>query len=466
MVRLLASWYGSGMMRNSTKTSLVNAWFFYSDYGGESAMDDLLFAPATALAAAIQAKTFSAQEVIGAYLDRIQAINPALNAVVQLAADAMARARQADADLAQGIVHGPLHGVPFSVKDIFETVGCISPIDTQLRRRVAPVTDATVVARLRAAGAILLAKTNCPPNGNGSDTENTVTGRTLNPYGLDATPGGSSGGEAALIAVGAIPFGVGSDLSGGIRIPAHYCGVACLKPTSGRVPHTGAYNLPGGLTDPRSQIGPLARTVDDLALVLPLIAGVDMVDSSVTPMPWHEPAAVRPATLRVAYFTEDPASKVTHETQQAVGAAAQALARAGVELTIARPPDFIEAARQIDELWQDRAGAPGRTLVELYALWDYYRSTMLYFMADYDAILCPVDHHAAPPYRERDNRRFDYTIPFNLTGYPVVVVRVGRTANGLPIGVQVAARPWQEDVALALARSLEKELGGWQPSPL
>ncbi|MFN8492395.1 MAG: amidase [Caldilineaceae bacterium] len=425
-------------------------------------MNELFFASASELAHAILTHTVSAQVVVDAYLKRIAAVNPKLNAVTQLAPDALARAQQADADLAQGIVYGPLHGVPFTVKDVFNTVGLLSPLDKQLRRRTIPGKDATVVARLREAGAILLAKTNCPPNGSGSDTENSVTGRTLNPYQLTHTPGGSSGGEAALIAAGGSPFGLGSDASGGVRLPAHYCGLAALKPTTGRIPSTGAYNQPGGLTDQRTQIGVLARRVEDLALVTSIMAGPDAVDSGVIPMPWRDPEHVQLDQLKVAYFTADPTSPVTHETNRAIGNAMQALARARVTTESARPNGLVHDSREIDELWQNMAGSTGRTNVEVVALWDGFRTRLLQFMVRYDAILCPVDHHPAPPFRERDARRFDYTIPFSLTGYPCTVVRVGASPDGLPIGVQIVARPWREDVALALATVLEKEFGGWQ----
>lgn len=431
-----------------------------------SNMNATIFRSATELARAIHERELTSAEVVQAHLDRIAAVNPQLNALVLLAPDALAQAQQADAELALGNVRGPLHGVPFTVKDVFATTGLASAIDQRIRRRAAPAYDAIAVARLRAAGAILLGKTNCPPNGSGSDAENAVIGRTVNPYDPTCSTGGSSGGEAALIAVGASPFGLGSDGSGGVRVPAHYCGVVGLKPTAGRIPNTGAYNQPGGMTDPRTQVGTLARSVDDLTLITPILCGPDYEDSGVIPMPWRDPAAVRPTDLLIAYFTHDPASPVTAETAHAVGAAAQALARAGVQVESARPHDLINAGRQIDDAWQDRAGAPGRTVVELYALWDSFRAAMLHFMARYDAILCPVDHHPAPPFRERDNRRFDYTVPFSMTGQPALVVRVGATASGLPVGVQIVARPWREDVALALGRLLEQELGGWQPSRL
>lgn len=429
-------------------------------------MNNLVFASATELVHALRTKVISSQEVLQAHLQHIAAINPRLNAVVQLAPEAMRYAQQADADLARGILQGPLHGLPFTVKDTFDTAGLSSPIDTRLRRRSAPGHDCTVVERLRQAGAILLAKTNCPPNGSGSDTENTVTGRTLNPYGLAHTPGGSSGGEAALIAVGGSPVGLGSDVRGGLRVPAHYCGLAALRPTTGRVPNTGVYNQPGGLSDQRTQIGVLARRVDDLALLLPIIAGPDGYDTGVVPVPWRDLNQVQPKTLRVAYFTHDRAAPVSHETDRAVGGAAQALARAGVEVEVARPAGLIADSRGIDQFWQDLAGAPGRTVVEFYAQWDSLRTRTLHFMQRYDALLCPVDHHPAPPFSERDPKRFDYTVPFSLTGYPCVVVRVGADANSLPIGVQVVAQPWREDVALAVARLLEQEFGGWRPPGL
>ena len=257
---------------------------------------DMIYRSAQELAQAIRTGELSTVEVVEAHLARMRALQPQINAVVAEAPDALEQARAADADLAQGTVRGPLHGVPFTVKDVFETTGFATEVDRRIRRRGAPGADATAVARLRQAGAILIAKTNCPPNGNGSDTENAVSGRTLNPYDRARTPGGSSGGEAALIAAGGSPIGLGCDQSGGIRVPAHYCGVTGLKPAVGRVPNTGVYNQPGGLTDPRSQIGPLARRVDDLELVLSLISGPDAHDSGVAPVPWRDSS--RPPRMR------------------------------------------------------------------------------------------------------------------------------------------------------------------------
>lgn len=441
-------------------------------------MNELLFASATALARAIRKRTVSSQEVVRVYLERITALQPKLNAVSLMLPDALDRAKEADSALSRGTVWGPLHGVPFTVKDVFETSGHLSALDRELRKRSVPSHDATVVERMRHAGAILLAKSNCPPNGSGVDTENTITGRTLNPYNFNCTPGGSSGGEAALVAAGGSPLGIGSDQNGGLRIPAHYCGTAALKPTAGRVPNTGAYNQPGGLTDPRTQIGPIARTVDDLALILPIIAGPDDYDSGVMPVPFQlargdrlpaerddllpDATPIHPENLTVAWFSDEVISPISADSRTVLNNTVKALTDAGIEMHNTLPKDLLRQSRNINELWQNMAGSTGRTNVEAIAMWDDLRTRMLYFMAQYDAIVCPADHHPAPSFRERDPQRFSYTLPFSLTGYPGVVVRAGTSSQGLPIGVQIVARPWREDIALAIARLIEIALGGWK----
>jgi amidase len=425
-------------------------------------MNDINWLPAADLLARLRSRAMSAEEAVAACLQRIAAVNPQINAVVQLAPDALERARQADADLAQGVAHGPLHGLPFTVKDVFDAAGIVSAVGLEHRRGHVPNYDATVVARMRAAGAILIAKTNCPPGGGGGDTENVVYGRTLNPYDPACTPGGSSGGEAALIAAGGSPLGLGSDSGGSIRLPAHYCGVAGIKPTTGRVPNTGAYDHPGGLTDPRTQVGLLARSVADLALALPVICGPDSFDGGVVPMPLGDPAAVTLKEMRIAYFLEERGAAVTNETAHAVGATAQALARAGAVLEERLPPNFVRDSRRITEVWWGLESLRGQDVVELFNAWDAYRTRMLQFFEPYAAVLCPVDAHPAPPYRERDPKRFDYTLPFSLLGWPGVTVRAGASKAGMPIGVQIAAKPWRDDVALALGMAVERELGGWK----
>lgn len=422
-------------------------------------MPDLSRLTASELARRIRQRELSAETVVAAFLTRIDAINPTINAVVQRAPDALERARQADRDLAQGRVHGPLHGVPFTVKDVFDVAGLPTAVGLEGRRSEFAGEDAVAVMRWRQAGAILLGKTNCPPGGFGSDAENLLYGRTFNPHDPTRTPGGSSGGEAAIVAAYGSPLGLGSDSGGGLRVPAHFCGVAALKPTVGRVPNTGAYNHRGGLTDVRTQIGPIARSVADLALAWPLLCGQDFIDSGVAPMPVGDPANVCLGELSVAYFTNDPASPASAETVDAVGAVAQALARAGVLVEPARPRDFVRNGRGISDAHAEIASLRGQDVVELYDAWDGYRSFALQFMRPYDAILCPVSHQPAPAFREMDRKRFDYTAPFSLLGWPVVVVPAGRSKTGLPIGVQIAARPWREEVALALGLAVEQAMG-------
>lgn len=425
-------------------------------------MSELHWSTATELVTRLAAREVSAEEAVSACLARIAAVNPQINAVVQLAPGALEQARQADADLAQGVSHGPLHGLPFTAKDVFDVAGIVSAVGLENRRGFVPQQDATVVARLKAAGAILIAKTNCPPGGGGGDTENVVYGRTLNPYNFACTPGGSSGGEAALVAAGGSPLGLGSDSGGSIRLPAHYCGVTGIKPTGGRVPNTGAYDHPGGLTDPRTQVGLLARAVADLALGLPYIIGPDNFDGGVVPMPLGNARSVRLHELKVAYFLEERGADVTNETAHTVGATAQALSRAGVTVEERQAPQFVRDGRQITEAWWGLESLRGQDVVELFNAWDGYRTRILQFFADCDAVLCPADGHPAPPYRDRDPKRFDYTLPFSLLGWPVVTVRAGASKAGMPIGVQIAAKPWRDDVALAVGMAVERELGGWK----
>jgi amidase len=429
-------------------------------------MTELHWLPATELVARLAAREVSAEEAVAACLARIAAVNPQINAVVQLAPDALNLARQADADLAQGVLHGPLHGLPFTVKDVFDVAGVVSAVGLEHRRGFVPDYDATTVARLKAAGAILIAKTNCPPGGGGGDTENVIYGRTHNPYNLACTPGGSSGGEAALVAAGGSPLGLGSDSGGSIRLPAHYCGVAAVKPTAGRVPNTGAYDHPGGLTDPRTQVGLVARSAADLALGLPAICGPDNFDGGVVPMPLGNAQAIAIGDLKVAYFLEERGADVTGETAHTVGATAQALSRAGVTVEERQPAQFVRNGRRITEAWWGLESLRGQDVVELLNAWDGYRTRMLQFFEEYDAVLCPVDSHPAPPFRERDPKRFDYTLPFSLLGWPVVTVRAGTSKAEMPIGVQLAAKPWRDDVALALGMAVERELGGWKRPPI
>lgn len=458
---------------------------------GPTLADPIHFSGARRLAGAIRAGEVSSAEVVGAYLDRIDAVNGRLNAVFQLQRDAaLTRAREADDALARGEVWGELHGVPMTIKDSLDTAGVITTGGTLGRASFVPDGDATVVARLRNQGAILMGKTNTPEFTLSFETDNLVYGMTNNPYDLERSPGGSSGGAAAIVAAGGSPFDIGSDYGGSIRLPAHFCGIAGIKPTAGRVPRTGHIYPFGGIQDSFQQIGPLARSVEDLTLLLRLISGPDFVDPGVVPMPWRDPEAVEFGDLSVSFHADNGIASPTAETAATVERVARALATEVQSVTEARPTgvaqtmEFIElygwdGDAAVDRLLRaagttERALEPNTTVVgarELDALldrWYAFRSDMLGFLADYDVILCPVN---ATPARlhgpEMDDLAgFSYTFSYNLTGWPGAVVRAGTTAEGLPIGVQIVTRPGREDVALALARWVEEEFGGFQPPSL
>jgi amidase len=397
------------------------------------------------LAALIASRELSTVEVVQAHLDRIEETK-AINAVVALNERALAEARTAP--------RGPLHGVPFTVKDNVAAAGLPMAIGVPERAHVIAERDATVVARMKAAGAILLGKTNCPPWAGGIETDNPVYGRTRNPYDLDRTPGGSSGGEAAVIAAGGSTCGLGTDSGASIRLPAHFCGLAALKPTSGRVPLTGVLDDEGQLGtlgDPRTVVGPLARSVEDVALLFRLIAGPDGRDAGVAPVA-PQPS---PQTLRAAVFTDGAGAETTaavNEAAAVLGATEAAPPAGGHELTI--------------EVWRSYGG--GMDALELYRLlrrWDAFRTAMLAFMERFDVLLTPV--FPEPARRHGDMNRpgepdpTGFTTPHSLTGAPAATVRCGTSSTGLPIGVQIVARRWCDGVALEAARRIEAALGGY-----
>ena len=464
-------------------------------------MDEIIYSSATELARAIVEKEVSSEEVVNAHLARIEEANPKLNAVVRLTADAArARAREADAALARGDTWGPLHGVPVTIKDAFETAGVVSVGGTRGRAGYVPQEDAAGVARYKSAGAVVLGKTNVPEVSFAFESDNLVYGQTKNPYDLTRTPGGSSGGEAAAIASGMSPLGLGSDAGGSIRVPAHFCGIAGIKPTSGRTPRTGHFPPMGGLLDSIWQIGPLARRVEDLALALPLLCGTDWRDPTVAPVPLGDPSETDVKSLRVAFHTDNGIVAPTPDIADVVRDAAHSLADAGAEVSEARPPVPENAYEMLLGLYGADGGAGLRMLLmlsgtdETHALMtrllevlgtssmttaeltglvfrlDAWRGEMLSFVRDYDLILCPPCARTAMPHGttfDEDNQLvFSYTMIYNMTGWPGAVVRAGTSPEGLPIGVQLVARPWREDVALAAAAAVERATGGWQRPPL
>jgi amidase len=459
--------------------------------------DGLLSASATNIARAIRLREISAEELAKAFLQRIEAINPQINAIVHLRAeDAIADARRADQALAAGQETGPLHGVPMTLKDSIDTAGVTTTYGSLGRSNFVPERDATVAARLKAAGAILLGKTNTPEMTLSFETDNLVYGRTKNPFDPARSPGGSSGGAAAAVTSALCAFDIGSDTGGSIRVPSHFCGTAGIKPTSGRVPRTGHAASFGGIHDSLTQLGPIARSVDDLALILRIIAGPDGHDPFVAPVPLRDPSQVSINGLRVCWHADNGIFTPTPGIQDATAAAVRALAVAGAVITETIPPPMRISFEELDALfvWHRDGGAwiqrmldaagtvkahegiaaqidpkylvPGGELTRLMEVRDRFRSDMLAFMQDYDALIMPVSGFPAPLYGETEDEAhfpgYTYTWICNLTGWPAAVVRCGTSTEGLPIGVQVAAQPWREDVALAAAKHLEEVFGGWK----
>ncbi len=460
-------------------------------------MDELIYSSATNIAKSIREKKVSSAEVVDAYLDRIEEVNPKLNCLVQVSGDkARSDAKEADASLARGGIKGPLHGVPMTAKDSIATAGVVTTSGTLGRTSYVPREDATVVARLRGAGAIMLGNSNVPELCLAGESDNLIYGRSSNPYDLSRTPGGSSGGEGATIAAGCSAAGLGSDVGGSIRWPAHCCGLAGLQPTVGRVPRTGHWPSLSGLMDSMFQIGPMARYAEDLELILGVISGVDWRDPHIVPMPLGDPGKVDLKSLRVAYFTDNGVLPASPDTAEVVKSAAKAMSDAGATVVEARP-DGIENTYDIFMSIVDAdAGGSVRHLLEeagttethfllagfmrqdtpvsafeyssLLVRWDEHRSSMLRFLEDHDVIISPTNADTAMPHGTSLDRfrTFSYTFQYNLTAWPGAVVRGGTAGDGLPIGVQAAAAPWREDVALAVAKYLEGELEGYQRPPL
>ncbi len=451
-------------------------------------MSKILNQSVSSLANAVQTGRISSEELTDLHLNRIKKINPELNAVVQITEEeALARARNADKALAKGEIAGPLHGIPMTIKDSFDTAGVISTGGTLGRKTFIPARNATIVNRLQEAGAILMGKTNTSEFTLTYDTDNLVYGRTKNPFDLSRIPGGSSGGAAAIVAAGGSPFDIGSDYGGSLRFPAHCCGLATIKPTSGRVPRTGHILPFGGLLDAFQQIGPLARSVDDLSLLLRIISGPDAIDPSIVPMPLGNPGAVDLKTLKISFHTDNGIIAAASDIDQMIRKAAALLEEDGFAVQETRP-DGIEASHDLAmALWAADGGAsierllkeagtcehtipwlglaPGIDSSALDALimrWYGFRSTMLSFFNTFDLILCPVNAFKAPEIGsmgQDDLSAFSYTSVFNLTGWPAAVIRGGTTSDGLPVGLQIVAPPWREDTALAMAKYLETALG-------
>jgi len=376
---------------------------------------------------------------MGELLARLDRLTPVIGAVAAVDPErSLAEAKAADRRLRAGSGRA-LEGLPFTVKDWIDVAGWpvsgATGTDPGCPDR-RPVRDATAVARMRAAGAVVLAISRAM-------ADSAAHGPTKNPRDPSRAPGGSSSGAAALVASGASPLALGSDSGGSIRLPAGWCGVAALKPTFGRVPLTGHFPRCGALEDGRTVIGPLAATVTDLAAVLVVIAGPDGLDGGMPPVPLGDPDTVDIAALRVGSLGAQP-----------TGPALATLAAAGAELRTDPLPDVRDEALELTRRYWSRAELSGAENVRLLWDWDRFRRRWLAATAGLDVVITPVATEPAPPWRESVDTDYHWTLPWSLTGAPVVVVPVG-TDRGLPVAVQVVAQPWADHVALAAARCIE-----------
>jgi Asp-tRNA(Asn)/Glu-tRNA(Gln) amidotransferase A subunit family amidase len=462
-----------------------------------------VYSSAASMARLVRKKAISPVELIRAHLDRIEALNPALNAFVHVRhEEALRDAIEAEAAVMRG-EERPLLGVPVSIKCCIDVAGLRCTAGSRLRSDYVAASDATLVHRLKNAGAIILGNTNAAEMLMAYDTENLLHGRTSNPWDLDCTPGGSSGGEAAAIASGMSAAGIGSDGGGSIRVPAHFSGICGLKPTPGRIPATGHFPASVGPFAMMGVVGPMARTIEDLRLVLKAIAGADIAD----PMAADYTMTSVPELdqVRVGFFEDDERGGATTETQAAVRGAVEALQEAGLHLEQFLP-DELERAR---ELWHtlfvrvaggmlvagevvgrrselssrlknflEIAAAPQALTADelLHTLFarDELRAHLLKQMEKYQVLVAPVC--TGPAFRHGEGgwddgystnyiRDMRYSQWFNILGNPAAVVPVGRSPYGLPIGVQVIGRPYEEMLVLRVAGEIEKRFG-WKEPPM
>jgi Asp-tRNA(Asn)/Glu-tRNA(Gln) amidotransferase A subunit family amidase len=481
----------------------------------EFTMNDLNFLSVVEMAEQVRARAVSPVELVDAHLARIAELNahrdPQLNAYVYVDVErARELAKITEAAVGPGSRSraeslGALHGVPISVKSSVDVAGWPCECGSRLRKGYVPAEDATLVARLRGADAILLGNTNVPEFLMAYETDNALYGRTNSPWDLERTPGGSSGGEAAAIAAGCSAGGVGSDGGGSIRVPAHFSGICGLKPTPGRVPSTGHYPVLAGPFAQLGVVGPMARTVADVARLFAVMAGPDIGDPASAPVPlrvWSEAEILK---LRVAYFEDDGVTPVTPETAAAVRGAAEALRAQGFQVEAWRP-------QNLDRVWQLWWNLFGRAvqmafastvegreaeLSPMYRAWrervalepamdgrewlntlvgrDALRERLLRQMETFPILICPAC--AVPAFRHGERewmvqgrkveylKAMSYSQWFNLLGNPAAVVPVGHSPEGLPIGVQVVGRPWEDEAVLAVAAKIEAVTGGFRRPP-
>ena len=489
-------------------------------------MSDLAFISVVELARMIRDREVSAVEVLDAYLTQIAKHNSKLNAICTLdEAKARARAKQADEALASGENWGALHGVPITIKDIFETAGLRTTAGYIPLKDYVPEQDATVVARLRAAGAVILGKTNMAELAGDYQSTNSLFPRVNNPWNLGYTAGGSSGGSAAAVAAGLSPLDLGNDIAGSVRQPAHFCGVYGLKPTDRRISTAGMIpEVPGMPLSLRQMItvGCFARSLADIRLCFSLIAGADRRRPDVPPVPLDQPSGKSLPDLKIAWLDEWVEVPVSREIRAVMSAIAQTLAEAGVQIELWRPPAF-DLSKALNLYW--RLGAYIIKYAQPQDRYNLRRSLTLSFrtatqgdkelrrlgnfslgflpellnpslkgyfevLTQRDRFIAQLDEElelwdvwltpvaATPAFTHRpawssvevDGRAYPhglangaYSMPFNLSGHPAVVIPIRQTQNGLPIGLQIVGKRWREMELLAIAQEIDNAIGGFQP---
>jgi amidase len=456
------------------------------------------------IAGGIRSKAFSPVEILDAHLHRIASCEPKLNAFVHLDEHgARLQAAVAQSSVLRGDPLGPLHGVPLTVKSCIDVAGWPCPAGSLLRKDYMPQQDAPLVSRLKAAGAILLGNTNTPEFLMAYETNNLLNGKTSNPWNLSYSAGGSSGGEAAAIASGCSAGGVGSDGGGSIRVPAHFCGVCGLKPTPGRIPVTGHFPAGVGAFSWIGVVGPMARTIADVRLLFEVMAGPDPGDALSAPVPPRRYSESDLRGLRVGILESDALGLATPETRAAVARAAKSLADQGFRVELFRIAGLDRAL----ELWWfffgsvignllqpgvagheaqtspmlleylSHAATPEPIFLDRFlkacADRDLLRVEILRQMQAVPILLSPVsanpafrhgEGNYAPGTGYRDTMRFSQWL--NLTGFPGASVPVGHSNEGLPIGVQVIGRPFEDELVLSVAEAIETARGPWQPPQL
>ena len=444
----------------------------------------------------------SVVELAEAHIAQIERLNPALNAFADFDAKRVREeARRLDA---ADETRGPLHGLPVTVKSSIATAGLRCEIGSLIQKGDTPREDAVVVARLRAAGALILGTTNCPEFLMAYETANLLHGQTRNPWDLERTPGGSSGGESAAIAAGMSAAGLGSDSGGSVRVPAHFTGICSLKPTPGRIPGRGHLPPCVGPFSILGVIGPMARTIEDVALLFRTLSGQDRDDPVSPPVAVRELSGAELRGAPIGYFEDDGLVSVTAETRAAVRSAAEALRDAGFRVEPFRPdtlellrklwwtffvqcgamlfePAFRGRREQLSQIFEEFLSfsetAPPLTARELLDAWagvDLLRAKTLAGMREHPVLLCAVASVPAFRHGERtwtiEGRTVNYldavrhTQWFNALAAPAAVVPVGKSPEGLPIGVQIVARPFEDEMALGVAGAVDEAFGYHPPA--